>query len=116
MIRLNAAASARQPTEEAVKIAFIVHIEYHTERVLEIFKAVDIDYYTRWEQAMGKGHHTEPHLGRGGYPSLNGVLMIGFEDEAPLAALIREIEATNAAIARRADHIRLFQVPLERIV
>jgi hypothetical protein len=42
--------------------------------------------------------------------------MIGFEDEAPLAMLIREIQATNAQISRRADHIRLFQLPLERIV
>ena len=99
-----------------MKIAFIVYNEHFTSRVMELLEAAGIDYYTRWEQAMGKGHHTEPHLGRGGYPSLNGVLMIGFEDEAPLAALIREIEATNAAIARRADHIRLFQVPLERIV
>lgn len=99
-----------------MKLAFVIHSEYYTTQVMDLLARCGIDYYTRWEQAMGKGHHTEPHLGRGGYPSLNGVLMIGFEDEAPLAALIREIEATNAGIARRADHIRLFQVPLERIV
>ena len=99
-----------------MKLAFVIHNEHYTTQVMDLLARCEIDYYTRWEQAMGKGHQTEPHLGRGGYPSLNGVLMIGFEDEAPLAALIREIEAANAGIARRADHIRLFQLPLERIV
>lgn len=99
-----------------MKIAFIVHIEYYTERVLDIFKSVDIDYYTRWDQAKGKGHGTEPHLGGGGYPSTNSVVMIAFEDEAPLARLIDAIAAANGEIKRPADRIRLFQVPLERIV
>ena len=99
-----------------MKIAFIVHIEYHTERVLEIFKSVDIDYYTRWDQAKGKGHGTDPHLGTGGFPSTNSVVMIAFEDEKPLERLIDAITAANKDIKRAADHIRLFQVPLERIV
>ena len=99
-----------------MKIAFIVHIEYHTERVLEIFKAVDIDYYTRWEHEKGNGHGTDPHLGGGGFPSTNSVVMVAFEDERPLARLIDAITAANAEITRAADHIRLFQLPLDRIV
>lgn len=99
-----------------MKLAFVIHNEHYTQQVMDLLARCGIDYYTRWEQVMGKGHQTEPHLGRGRYPSFNGVLMIGFEDEAPLAELIREIQAANAAIARRADHIRLLQVPLERIV
>ena len=99
-----------------MKIAFIVHIEYHTERVLDMFKAVDIDYYTRWEQAKGKGHGTDPHLGGGGFPSTNSVVMVAFEDERPLARLIDAITAANAEITRAADRIRLFQLPLDRIV
>jgi hypothetical protein len=65
---------------------------------------------------MGKGHETEPHLGKGTFASLNGVLMIAFQDEAPLDALVAEIRAANAQIQRRADHIRLFEVPLARVV
>ena len=99
-----------------MKLAFIVHTEYHTTLVMELLGRCGIDYYTRWEKASGKGHETEPHLGRGTFPSLNDVMMIAFEDEAPLQALIAEIQAANAAIKRRADHLRLFQVPLERIV
>ena len=99
-----------------MKLAFIVHNEHYTTLVMELLARCDIDYYTRWERAMGKGHETEPHLGKGMFASLNGVLMIAFEDETPLQALIREVQAANAGIKRRADHIRLFQVPLERVV
>jgi hypothetical protein len=99
-----------------MKLAFVVHNEHYTERVLELLARCQIDYYTRWERAMGKGHQTEPHLGSGTFTSLNGVFMIGFRDDAPLVQLIEEIETANAEIKRRSDHIRLFQLPLDRIV
>jgi hypothetical protein len=99
-----------------MKMTFIVHNEYQTERVMQLLNTAQIDYYTRWEHTTGKGHGTEPHLGAGSYGSLNAVLMIAFEDEAPLAALIESIKATNAVIARPADRIRLFQLPLDCIV
>lgn len=99
-----------------MKLAFIVHNEHFTSRVLELLARCGIDYYTRWEKAMGKGHQTEPHPETGTYASLNGVFMIGFEDEAALQALVSEIMKANETIKRRADHIRLFQVPMDRIV
>jgi hypothetical protein len=99
-----------------MKIAFIVHVEYSTKIVMEIFKTVGIDYYTRWEQAQGKGHGTDPHLGTGGFPSTNSVVMIAFEQDEPLEKLIAAISAANAGIKRPADRIRLFQVPLDRMV
>ena len=82
-----------------MKMAFVVHVEYYSKRVMEIFEAVDIDYYTRWEQAKGKGHGTDPHLGGGGFPSTNSVVMIAFQDEAPLARLIDAITAANAKVS-----------------
>ena len=99
-----------------MKIAFVVHNELFTSRVMQLLHAAGIDYYTRWEEVQGKGHGTEPHLGKGGTPSTNTVLMIAFRDEAPLETLIQNITAANAAIKRPDDKIRLFQLPLERIV
>ena len=99
-----------------MKIAFIVYNEHYNARVMELLSAAGIDYYTRWEQAVGKGHGTEPHLGHGSYASTNSVLMIAFPDEAPLEALVHEITRANAAINRPDDRIRLFQLPLERMV
>ena len=83
---------------------------------MAILKENDIDYFTSWNKATGKGHGTEPHLGSGIYSSTNSVTMIAFDNDEPLNALIRSIEAENAQIRRAADHIRLFQLPLERIV
>jgi hypothetical protein len=44
------------------------------------------------------------------------MLMIAFTDQPALEALIDHISETNKAIGRADDRIRLFQVPLERIV
>jgi hypothetical protein len=99
-----------------MKMAFIVHNEYFTPRVMALLKDAGIDYYTRWDHAQGKGHGTEPHVGSGGFASTNAVLMIGFAEEAPLASLIKGITAANEEITRAPDKIRLFQLPLERIV
>ena len=99
-----------------MKMTFIVCNSYKLDLVMTILNEHAIDYYTSWENAKGKGHGTEPHLGVGSYSSTNAVTMIAFEDDAPLEALIRSITTTNQGIQRAADHIRLFQMPLERIV
>ncbi len=99
-----------------MKIAFVVHIDLFGARVMELLAAAGIDYYTRWDEVKGKGHCTVPHLGRGSAPGTNTVLMIAFQDEAPLETLIQSITAANAEITRPDDKIRLFQLPLERIV
>jgi hypothetical protein len=99
-----------------MKIAFVVHNEHIAEQVLGLLRAAGIDYFTRWDQAIGKGQGTDPHLGRGAYASTNSVLMIAFREEAPLETLIQKIAAENEKIKRPSDRIRLFQLPLERIV
>jgi len=99
-----------------MKMALIVCNSYFMDRVMKVLEENGIDYFTSWGNAKGKGHGTEPHLGTGGYGSTNSVTMIAFEDEAPLEALIGGIQEANREIKRAADHIRLFQLPLERIV
>ena len=99
-----------------MKIAFVVHNEVFASQLMQLVAAAGIDYYTRWDEVTGKGHGTEPHLGKGSAPATNAVLMIAFREEAPLETLIQNITAANAAIKRPDDKIRLFQLPLERIV
>lgn len=97
-------------------LAFVVYNELYQTRVMDVLRRCGIDYYTRWSHVAGKGRGTEPHLGHGSYGSTNAVLMIAFQDEAPLQALIEQIQAVNADTPRADDCIRLFQVPLMRIV
>ncbi|HEX9685648.1 MAG TPA: hypothetical protein VGA25_07340 [Burkholderiales bacterium] len=99
-----------------MKMAFIVHNEYFTPRVMHLLREAGIDYYTRWEHAQGKGPGTEPHLGSGGFASTNAVVMIAFRDESVLESLVRRISESNDEITRADDKIRLFQLPLDRIV
>jgi cell division GTPase FtsZ len=63
-------------------MALLVCNTYFVDRVMKILR----------DNAKGKGHGTEPHLGSRAY------------------------QAANREIQRAADHIRLFQLPLERIV
>lgn len=97
-------------------MALVVCNSFFIDRAMAILKENDIDYFTSWDKATGKGHGSEPHLGAGKYASTNSVTMIAFEDNAPLEALIRSINIANQEIQRKSDHIRLFQLPLERIV
>ncbi len=97
-------------------MALIVCNSFFTDRVMKILKENGIDYFTSWDNAKGKGHGTQPHFGFGAYPSTNSVTMIALENEALLDALIRSINGANQEIRRAEDHIRLFQLPLERIV
>jgi len=99
-----------------VKMALIVCNSYFMDRVMKIMESNGIDYFTSWDNARGKGHGTEPHLGSRAYGSTNSVTMIAFEDEAPLESLIDSIREENREIRRAADHLRLFLLPLERIV
>jgi hypothetical protein len=99
-----------------MKIAFVVCNEVYTPRVMEIMKKSEIDFYTRWEHVLGKGHGTEAHLGTRSFPEVNSVLMIAFDQDEPLQKLIHAVTQENSSILRADDKIRLFQVPLEKIL
>ena len=99
-----------------MKMALVVWNSYFVDRLRAVLNENGIDYFTSWDKATGRGHGAEPHLGAGAFGSTNTVTMIAFEVEAPLEALIRGIRAANQEIPRAADRIRLFQLPLERIV
>ena len=99
-----------------MKMAFVVCNRFFTDVVMDILQEQKIDYFTSWDRATGKGRSAEGHFGSGGEISTLSVTMIAFENDAPLEALIRDIKGANQEIPRVADHIRLFQLPLERIV
>ena len=99
-----------------MKMTFIVCNEFYTDRVMQLLKENGIDYFTSWDRVKGKGQGTEPPLGAGPCGSTNAVVMIAFEDEAPIEGLIDAIQRANRDIRRPADRIRLFQLPLDRIV
>ena len=99
-----------------MKIAFLVCNDIVSPRVMKLLETAGIDYYTRWEHVKGKGRGTDPHLDTRSFPGTNAVFMIAFEEETLLDRVVREIGEANKEIPKPDDRIRLFQVPLERIV
>lgn len=99
-----------------MKLAFVVYHDILDDRVARALKELKIDFYTEWEDVKGKGHLTDAHLGNRPFPGYNNVRMFAFTDEDLLEQLILKINELNSIVERDDDKIRLFQVPLERIV
>jgi hypothetical protein len=99
-----------------MKLTFIAYRDVLDERVSNSFAELGIDFYTEWEEVKGKGHNTDAHLGNRPFPGYNNVRMIAFAEEELLEKLIIKIHELNNLVERDDDKIRLFQVPLERIV
>ena len=99
-----------------MKLSFVIYREVLDDRVTKALKDLEIDYYTEWEEVKGKGHKTDAHLGNRPFPGYNNVRMIAFDEEELLEKLILKIKELNSLVERDDDKIRLFQVPLDRIV
>lgn len=99
-----------------MKIVFIIYREVLDDRVANLLNELNIDFYTEWENVKGKGHSTDPHLGTRTFPGYNNVRMIAMPNEEILEKLSVGIINLNTKVERADDKIRLFQLPLERIV
>lgn len=99
-----------------MKLTFLVYHDILDDRVTEVLKELEIDFYTQWEDVKGKGHKTDAHLGNRPFPGFNFVRMIAFTEEDLLEKLIVKINELNKIVERDDDMIRLFQIPLERII
>ncbi len=99
-----------------MKLTFLVYHDVLDDRLSNVLKELNIDFYTMWEDVKGSGHKTDAHLGNRPFPGFNFVRMIAFTEEELLEKLIIKINELNSIVEREDDKIRLFQVPLERIV
>ncbi|HVO74755.1 MAG TPA: hypothetical protein VMT35_12075 [Ignavibacteriaceae bacterium] len=99
-----------------MKIAVLIYHDVFDDRVAEILECVKIEAYTKLEQATGKFEGSEPHLGTRTYPGHESVRLIPIRDDERLNKLITLLEEFNKSSVKSADQIRLYSLPLERIV
>ena len=99
-----------------MKIVFIVYHSILEERITRLFEDLKIDYFTEWENVKGKGHFSDAHLWTRAYPGYNFVRMIAFQEESALNELINGVTKFNNEIVKNDDKIRIFQMPLEKIL
>ncbi len=99
-----------------MKIVFLVYHDILEDRVTGLLDKLNIDYYTEWENVKGKGHSSDAHLGTRTFPGYNSVRMIAFQNENDITELTAGILRLNELAVREDDKIRLFQLPLEKVV
>lgn len=99
-----------------MKIVFVIYHDVLDDRVTDLLEELKIDFYTEWENVKGKGHQSDAHLGTRPFPGFNNVRMIAIQEEDLLEQLIEGIKTLNLRVERPDDIIRLFQLPLERIL
>ncbi|MBK7377872.1 MAG: hypothetical protein IPJ03_02525 [Ignavibacteriales bacterium] len=99
-----------------MKLAFVIYHDIIDDRVSKALSELNIDFYTEWEDVKGKGHNTDAHLGNRPYPGYNIVRMIAFAADDLIESLTSKIKELNEVIERDDDKIRMFLVPLEKIV
>lgn len=99
-----------------MKIIFLVYHDILEDRVSFLMEELQIDFYTEWENVKGKGHNSDAHLGTRIFPGFNVVKMIAFQEDDILENLVTGINKLNKQIKRDDDFIRLFQLPLERLI
>ena len=99
-----------------MKIIFLVYHDILDDRISNALTELDIDFYTKWEDVKGSGHKTDAHLGNRPFPGFNFVRMIAFTEEELLEKLANKISELNKLVEREDDKIRLFQIPLEKML
>jgi hypothetical protein len=99
-----------------MKIAVMIYHDVFDDRVIEILEELKIDSYTKWEGVTGKFEGSEPLLGTRTFPGYESVRLLPFRDEEILNSLVIKLEEFNKASHKSADQIRLYSLPLEKIV
>ncbi len=99
-----------------MKITFIVYHDELEDRVDELLEKANIHIYTEWVGVKGRLDEGMPHMGTRIFPGFNCVRMIAFENEDHLEELIKLITNLNEELKPNRQMIRLFQIPLEKVI
>ena len=99
-----------------MKVVFLIYHDVLDDRIVEFLNELNIDAYTKWDHVVGKSHGAMAHLGTRTFPGHDAVRLIPFENEEKLPGLISKIQEFNSQVVKKDDEIRLYLLPLERIV
>jgi len=99
-----------------MKIGFVVYHDVLEDRLIEILNELSVDSYTKWENVTGKFHGSDPHLGTRTFPGHESVQLIPFTEEENLKKMIEMLEKFNKNAVKPSDEIRMFLLPLEKVV
>jgi hypothetical protein len=84
--------------------------------MINFLDELKIDSYVKWENVLGKSHDAAAHLGTRTFPGHDSVRLVPFQNEEKLTQLITIIQDFNKQAVKKDDEIRLYLMPLERVV
>ncbi len=99
-----------------MKVAFLAYHDVLDDRIITLLEELKIDSYIKWESVLGKSHGASPHLGTRTFPGHDSVRLIPFPEEDSLNRLISKVQEFNNQVSKKDDEIRVYLMPLERIV
>ena len=96
-----------------MKMIFLSYSAGIEGEVADTLADLGIKYYTKWQDVMGIGKTSGPHLGTHVWPKTNSFLAIAVEEEKVDSLLdkVRELKSTFGK-----EGIKAFVLPLEEAV
>jgi len=93
-----------------ILLSYSVGIE---EEVMDTLRDLGIEYYTKWQDVLGKGRTSGPHLGTHIWPKKNSFLALAVVEEVvnDLMDKVRDLKATFGK-----EGVKAFVLPLEEVV
>ncbi|OQX85082.1 MAG: hypothetical protein B6D63_02995 [Candidatus Latescibacteria bacterium 4484_7] len=87
-----------------MKLVLIVFNSSIEDVVIESLKNAGIDEYTKFDDVLGVGKSSEPHMGTHIWPSTNSMLMISCENDkaAELAEEIKRLKEEHRKLGIKA--------------
>lgn len=99
-----------------MKIAYLIYLDVLEDRVTKLLNDCDIQSYFEWENVVGKFRGQEGHFGTRAYPGYDKIKLIPTAHEEKFEKLTLDIKDFNESITKKSDEIRLYVLPLEKIV
>jgi len=93
-----------------ILLSYSVGIE---EEVMDTLRDLGIEYYTKWQDVLGKGRTSGPHMGTHIWPKKNSFLALAVVEEVvnDLMDKVRDLKATFGK-----EGVKAFVLPLEEVV
>ena len=95
-----------------MKLVLICYNVTLNEAVQDVLRSAGVTSYTLWEQVIGAGKSSGPHLNTPIWPGYNSVMAI-VTDEAHASALLRGVRALRERF--RSEGIKAFTLPVEEV-
>ena len=96
-----------------MKMIFLSYGVGIEEAVTEAIRGLGIEYYTKWQDVLGRGKTSGPHFGTHVWPKKNSFLALAV-DEGVVTDVLDKVRDLRSAFG--GEGVKAFVLPLEEVV